>query len=51
MGDINTYSTLNIPDLQPAPGVGFNLTFVCPEGQVLDNKKVQLKINFSKKGF
>ena len=30
---------VNIPDLQPAPGVGFNLTFVCPEGQVLDNQE------------
>ena len=25
------------PDLQPAPYVGFNLTFVCPEGEVFDN--------------
>ena len=39
MGDVNPYSSLNIPDLQPAPGVGFNLTFVCPEGQVLDDNK------------
>ena len=27
----NTFSTT---DLQPAPPVGFNLTFVCPEGEV-----------------
>ena len=33
------YSSLNILDLQPAPRVGFNLTFVCPEGQVLHTKK------------
>ena len=26
-----------LPDLQPAPPVGFNVTFVCPEGQVFDH--------------
>ena len=25
---------MNFPELQPAPPVGFNLTFMCPEGQV-----------------
>ena len=28
---------LMISDLTPAPVVGFNLTFVCPEGQVFDH--------------
>ena len=28
---------LSPPDLQPAPYVGFNLTFVCPEGEVFDH--------------
>ena len=25
---------MNFPELQPAPPVGFNLTFMCPEGEV-----------------
>ena len=25
----------NLLDLQPAPPVGFNLTFMCPEGEVI----------------
>ena len=29
------YSSLS--DLQPAPPVGFNLTFMCPEGQVFNH--------------
>ena len=35
--------TLNISDLQPAPRVGFNLTFVCPEGQVFNSQKSKVK--------
>ena len=31
-------------DLQPAPPVGFNLTFVCPEGEVLKTFSELLKI-------
>ena len=40
----------NFSDLQPAPRVGFNLTFVCPEGQVFDSQKTQHK-TITKKGF
>ena len=31
---LNPYYYIDTPDLQPAPPVGFNLTFICPEGQV-----------------
>ena len=36
----NSTSILDISDLQPAPRVGFNLTFVCPEGQVFQCQKM-----------
>ena len=28
---------VSIPDMTPAPGVGFNLTYVCPEGMVFNH--------------
>ena len=34
-------------DLQPAPNVGFNLTFICPEGQVSNNSRSRTILIFS----
>ena len=36
---------MNFAELQPAPPVGFNLTFMCPEGEVcLQKHNLQYKV-------
>ena len=40
---------MNFPELQPAPPVGFNLTFMCPEGQVCFRQYKSCKKIFSHK--
>ena len=50
MKESNPNLILDISDLQPAPRVGFNLTFVCPEGQVFDSQKKEYE-KFTKQRF
>ena len=42
---------MNFPELQPAPPVGFNLTFMCPEGEVCLQKHNLQNTNTNTKTF